>query len=75
MGFSQQLAQVLAQQDAGSILLEMRDSGEKLSEDDPLLVLVPLFTPNGVSYWADGNYGLPVGAPGHAGAPAGMCMR
>jgi|AntAceMinimDraft_5_1070358.scaffolds.fasta_scaffold103932_2 hypothetical protein len=75
MGFPQQLAQVLAVQEAGPILLEMRDNGEELSEENPLLLLVPSFTPNGILYWKNGNYGLPVGAPGHAAAPAGMCMR
>ena len=54
LGLSQQAA-----------LLSLKDSGFKLAEDDPLLLIVPdLSDPRSVEYFSSGNYGLPVGYPG-----------
>jgi hypothetical protein len=74
MQFPAPLALAVAAQDTGRILVDMVKSNEQLSEDDPLLFLVPEMTADGVAYWKDGNYGLPVGTPGSAAPPAGiMC--
>ncbi len=88
MKFEPEMAEEFYRSGAADHLLRLKDTGFKISESDPLVIIAADPTdPASISYFNNGNYGLPAGTsgglpwpggapPAAAGPPpAGMAMK
>lgn len=72
LGFDENAADRALSGDAGIVLLELKDCGVRLSEDDPLLYIVLESSDTTcLHYYNNGNYGLPANDPGTLLWPGG----
>ena len=71
--FEESLARKMEENGSAKALIDLEQSGFKISEGDPLLLCVVDFGKNDLSvkYANGGNFALPVGAPGHVAWPGG----
>jgi len=68
--FSEESAEICTWSGLAANLLQLKDDGFKISEGDPLLLIeCDVNDPSAVAYFESGNYGLPVGSPGHVPCP------
>ncbi len=88
MRFEAEMAEEFCRTGAAVHLLRLKDSGFEISESDPLIIIsADPANPASISYFNNGNYGLPAGTAGGlfwpGGAPptaadplpAGMAMK
>lgn len=72
LGFTENEADRAVRSGAGPFVLELRDKGEALSEDDPVLFIAPDASDTiYLHYFNNGNYGLPPAVPGALPWPGG----
>ena len=72
MNFPSELADLMSRSGVSQHLLRLKDTGFTVSESDPLLIIaVDVANPASISYFNNGNYGLPRGVPGGLPWPGG----
>lgn len=73
MQFEPELAKEFCRSGAAAHILRLKDSGFVISESDPLIIIsADLSDPASVSYFNNGNYGLPADTPGGLAWPGGV---
>ena len=73
MAFEPEMAEEFCKSGAAAHILKLKDSGFVISESDPLIIIsADPADPASVSYFNNGNYGLPAGTPGGLVWPGGV---